>query len=100
MFKIQVYMEKKKTKQELTWQDIKSIVNIADDLLPGHDTEQLLSEFQTEESYYQEVLKRFNEVNEYAKLAELTAEVDTCPKNILPPSKECEREIKWEEQEQ
>ncbi len=61
MFKIQVYMEKEKTKQELTWQDIKRIVTIADDLLPGHDTEQLLSEFQTEESYYQEVLKRFKE---------------------------------------
>lgn len=46
-------------KQELTWQDIKRIVIIADGLLPEHDTEQLLSEFQTEESYYQEVLKRF-----------------------------------------
>ena len=46
-------------KQELTWQDIKRIVKIADDLLPGHDIEQLLSEFQTEEAYYKEVLKRF-----------------------------------------
>jgi len=61
MFKIQVYMEKKKTKQELTWQDIKRIVKIADDLLPGHDTEQLLSEFQTEEAYYKEVLRRYME---------------------------------------
>ena len=47
--------------QELTWEDIKAIVKIADDLLPGHDIEQLTSEFQTEESYYQEVLKRFKE---------------------------------------
>jgi len=86
--------------QELTWKDIKAIVNIADDLLPGHDIEHLLSEFQTEEAYYKEVLKKFREVNEYAKLAEMTAEVDACPKNILPPSKECERELKWEEQEQ
>lgn len=61
MFKIQVYMEKKKTKQELTWRDIKRIVTIADDLLPGHDIEQLISEFQTEESYYKEVLRRYME---------------------------------------
>lgn len=45
----------------LTWQDMKAIVDIADDLLPGHDTEQLLSEFQTEEAYYKEVLKRFKD---------------------------------------
>jgi len=48
--------------REFTWKDIKRIVSIADDLLPGHDTEHLASEFQTEESYYQEVLKRFKEV--------------------------------------
>ena len=49
--------------QELTWQDIKRIVEIANDLNPGHghDIEHLLSEFQTEESYYKEVLKRFKE---------------------------------------
>ena len=45
----------------LTWQDIKRIVQIADDLLPGIDTMALLSEFQTEEAYYKEILKRFNE---------------------------------------
>jgi len=49
-------------KEELTWEDIKTIVKIADELNPTHDTEHLLSEFQTEESYYQEVLKRFKEV--------------------------------------
>lgn len=46
----------------LTWRDIKDIVSIADDLNPshGHDIEHLLSEFQTEEGFYKEVLKRFN----------------------------------------
>ena len=47
--------------QELTWRDIKRIVKIADDLLPGHDIEQLASEFQTEEAYYKEVLRRYME---------------------------------------
>lgn len=66
MFKIQVYMEKKKTKQELTWQDIKQIVKIADDLIPCTPfvsvSEQIFAdEFQTEESYYKEILKRFME---------------------------------------
>lgn len=62
MFKIQVYMEKKKTKQELTWQDIKAIVNIADDILPDPRYKQDLdTSFQSEEAYYKEVLRRFNE---------------------------------------
>ena len=47
--------------QELTWEDMKAIVKIADDLLPGHDTECLASELQTEEAYYKEILKRFKE---------------------------------------
>lgn len=52
--------------QELTWQDIKRIVKIADDLIPCTPfvsvSEQIFAdEFQTEESYYQEVLKRFKE---------------------------------------
>lgn len=46
----------------LTWEDIKRIVNIADDILPDprykHDLDASL---QSEESYYQEVLKRFRE---------------------------------------
>jgi len=48
-------------KDELTWEDIKRIVNIADDLLPGIDTAAILSEFQTEEAYYKEILKRYKE---------------------------------------
>lgn len=50
----------------LTWEDIKRIVKIADDLIPDTPfvsvSEQIFAdEFQTEESYYQEVLKRFND---------------------------------------
>lgn len=53
---------KKKNRDALTWKDIQRIVQIADDLNPGygHDIEHLLSEFQSEQSYYEEVLKRFN----------------------------------------
>lgn len=46
----------------LTWEDVKAIVTIADDILPDprykHDLD---ASFQTEESYYTEVLKRFKE---------------------------------------
>lgn len=54
------------TETQLTWQDIKRIVKIADDLIPCTPfvsvSEQIFAdEFQTEESYYQEVLKRFKE---------------------------------------
>ena len=50
--------------QELTWEDIKAIVKIADDLIPCTPfvsvSEQIFAdEFQTEQSYYEEVLKRF-----------------------------------------
>ena len=48
-------------KNELTWQDIERIVQISYDLDPLHSTEHLLSEFQTEEAFYTEILKRFNE---------------------------------------
>lgn len=53
------------TETQLTWQDIKQIVNIADDLIPCTPfvsvSEQIFAdEFQTEESYYTEILKRFN----------------------------------------
>ena len=54
------------TKEKLTWQDIKRIVKIADDLIPctpfASVSEQIFAdEFQTEEAYYKEILKRFNE---------------------------------------
>lgn len=53
------------TETQLTWQDIKQIVKIADDLIPCTPfvsvSEQIFAdEFQTEESYYTEILKRFN----------------------------------------
>ena len=48
--------------EQLTWQDIQRIVKIADGLLAKESkTEQLEAEFQTEESYYKEILKRFKE---------------------------------------
>ena len=48
-------------KQDLTWQDIERIVQISYELDPLHSTDHLLSEFQNEEAFYKEVLKRFNE---------------------------------------
>lgn len=48
----------------LTWQDMKQIVKIADDLVPDTPfaAEQIFAEeFQTEEAYYGEILKRFQE---------------------------------------
>ena len=49
-------------KQELTWEDIKRIVNIADELLPDpRYRDDLDASLQSEESYYTEVLKRFNQ---------------------------------------
>ena len=45
-----------KTPTDLTWQDIKRIVNIADDLLRDD------SVLSSEEEYYTEVLKRYKEL--------------------------------------
>jgi len=45
----------------ITWTDIRDIVSIASDLLPEGSLEFILSEFQSEESFYQEILKRFND---------------------------------------
>jgi len=45
----------------LTWKDIKAIVDIAHDLEPLRDSETILSELQSEEGFYKEVLKRFKE---------------------------------------
>lgn len=42
--------------KDLTWQDIKRIVNIADDLLRDD------SVLSSEEEYYTEVLKRYKEL--------------------------------------
>lgn len=46
---------------ELTWQDMKAIVDIAHDIEPLRDGDNFLFEFQTEEGFYKEVLKRFKE---------------------------------------
>lgn len=47
---------------ELTWQDIKAIVNIADDILPDPRYKQDLdASLQSEEAYYKEVLRRFKD---------------------------------------
>lgn len=45
-----------KEADSLHWQDIKLIVDIADELLPLEP-----SELQSEESYYTEILKRYGE---------------------------------------
>ena len=47
----------------LTWEDIREIVRSEHDLNPGngYDLEHLLSEFQTEEGFYKEILKRFKD---------------------------------------
>ena len=48
--------EQPKTPTDLTWRDIKQIVNIADDLLRDG------SVLSSEEEYYTEVLKRYKEL--------------------------------------
>jgi len=46
----------------VTWNDVKEIVSIAEDILPDPRYKQdLAASFQTEESYYREVLRRFKE---------------------------------------
>lgn len=46
----------------VTWEDVKAIVEIAEDLLPDPRYKQDLdASFQTEESYYREVLRRYRE---------------------------------------
>ena len=49
--------------EELTWEDVKRIVEIADGLLPYASVKlaDLEHEFQTEEMYYKKVLKMYND---------------------------------------
>lgn len=50
-------------KAELSWEDVRRIVTIADDILPDPRYKQDLdATFQTEQSYYEEVLRRYREV--------------------------------------
>ena len=58
---ITISLAREIAKAVLTWQDIKSIVQIADDLDPLYDPDALDAELQTEEALYTEVLKRFRE---------------------------------------
>lgn len=46
----------------LTWEDMKLIVNIADDILKGKTVFKSLHRFPLETVYYEEVLRRFNEI--------------------------------------
>ena len=45
----------------LTWQDIKRIVNIADELINTKEGEDMLEYLETEEKYYTEVLNKFSD---------------------------------------
>jgi len=53
-------------KEQLTWKDVKCIVEIADYLIPHMkiDEADLTAEFQTEEMYYKKVLKMYNDGKE------------------------------------
>ena len=45
----------------LTWQDIKRIVNIADELINTKEGEDMSEYLETEEKYYTEVLNKFSD---------------------------------------
>lgn len=45
--------------ENLTWKDIKTIVNIADDMIDLDIQDKLPEYCATEEGYYQEILNRF-----------------------------------------
>lgn len=46
---------------ELTWEDIKRIVNIADDMIDLDVRDELPECCKTEQGYYEEILKKYNE---------------------------------------
>ena len=47
--------------KHLTWQDIKRIVNIADELINTKEGEDMPEYLETEEKYYAEVLNKFSD---------------------------------------
>ena len=47
--------------KHLTWQDIKRIVNIADELINKKEGEDIPEYLETEEKYYTEVLNKFSD---------------------------------------
>ena len=53
--------------KHLTWQDIKRIVNIADELINTKEGEDMPEYLETEEKYYTEVLNKFKEEYERKK---------------------------------
>lgn len=50
------------TPEELTWEDVKAIVNIADSMLTHTAWDEI--DYPDEKKYYEEVLRRFNELKE------------------------------------
>ena len=46
--------------KHLTWQDIKRIVNIADELINTKEGEDIPEYLETEEKYYTEVLNKYS----------------------------------------
>ena len=52
---------KEKTRNNMDWKDIKLIVNIADDLIDLDVQDKLPECCRTEEGYYTEILKRYEE---------------------------------------
>ena len=47
--------------KHLTWQDIKRIINIADELINTKEGEDIPEYLETEEKYYTEVLNKFSD---------------------------------------
>lgn len=47
--------------KHLTWQDIKRIVNISDELINTKEGEDMPEYLETEEKYYAEVLNKFSD---------------------------------------
>ena len=50
--------------EELTWEDIKKIVNIADGMIDLDIMDELPECCKTEEGYYTEILRRYREFKE------------------------------------
>lgn len=52
--------------EELTWQDIKAIIAIEGDIYieGGNDPQKVIETYDTEEKFYSEILRRFNELKE------------------------------------
>ena len=51
-------------RNELTWQDVKAIIAIEGDIYieGGNDPSKVVETYDTEEKFYSEILRRFNEM--------------------------------------